>query len=209
MMRFEYGTALYTERQESGFIGIQPDRLGTGSSGPALEVAMPFGLFGRPLDPDLDPNGAVTGGANVLTLSDGDEGFTLPTGDPRFAALLPDVDKGGAGLYATVRSGTDMRVAYLLFSGDGSFTLHVPYGGGKAHVFTVDLDEGVMRLAHGEGPMVELSATGVALGGAGGNLVVTEQGLEAFLQAVGTALAALNQPVGPVPTLTATKATAV
>jgi hypothetical protein len=204
-MRFEYGTALYTERQESGFIGIQPDRLGTGSSGPALEVAMPFGLLGRPLDPDLDPNGTVTVGANVLTLSDGDEAFTLPTGDPRFAALLPDVDKGGAGLYATVRAGSETRVAYLLFAGDGSFTLKVPYEGGKAHLFTVDLGAGVMRLVHGEGPMVELSATGVALGGAGGKPVVTDQGLAEFLQAVSTALGALNQPVGPVPQLTASQ----
>jgi hypothetical protein len=207
-MHFEYGTVLFTERQESGFIGIQPDRLGTGSSGPALEVAMPFGLLGRPLDPDLDPSGTVTAGANVLTLSDGDEGFTLPTGDPRFAALLPDVDKGGAGLYATVRAGSETRVAYLLFSGDGSFTLKVPYEGGKAHMFTVDLGANVVRLAHGEGPMVELSATGVALGGTGGKLVVTDQGLADFLQAVSTALGALNQPVGPVPTLTATKVTA-
>ncbi len=208
-MRLEYGTALFTERQESGFIGIQPDRLGAGSSGPALEVAMPFGLIGRPLDPDLDPNGTVTVGANVLVLADGDEAFTLPSGDPRFAKLLPDVDKGGAGLYATVRAGRDLRVAYLLFAGDGSFTLKVPYAGGKAHVFTVDLSAGVMRLAHGEGPVVELSQAGVALGGAGGHAVVTDQGLQAFLQAVSTALGNLNQPVGPVPPLTATQATAV
>jgi hypothetical protein len=208
-MRLEYGTALYTERQDSGFIGIQPDRLGKGSSGPALEVALPFGLLARPLDPDLDPNGTVTVGANVLVLSDGDEGFTLPTGDPRFATALPDVDKGGAGLYATVQAGTELRVAYLLFAGDGSFTLKVPYAGGKAHVFTVDLGAGVMRLAHGEGPVVELSETGVALGGTGGHPVVTEQGLQAFLVAVSTALGALNQPVGPAPPLTATQATAV
>jgi hypothetical protein len=211
-MRLEYGTALYSERQESGFIGIQPDRLGSGSSGPALEVAMPFGLLGRPLDPDLDPSGSVTVGANVLVLGDGDEGFTLPTGDPRFASLLPDVDKGGAGLYATIsggQGGSDLRVAYLLFAGDGSFTLNVPYAGGKAHVFTIDLGAGVMRLVHGEGPLVELSAAGVAIGGTGGQPVVTDQGLQAFLQAVSTALGALNQPVGPVPPLTATKATAV
>jgi len=81
-MKLEYGTALFTERQESGFIGIQPDRHGAGAGGPALEVAMPFGLIGRPLDPDRDPSGAVKVGANVLVFSDGDEGFALPTGDP-------------------------------------------------------------------------------------------------------------------------------
>jgi hypothetical protein len=208
-MHLEYGTALYTERHESGFIGIQPDRLGKSSSGPALEVMMPFGLLGRPLDPDLDPSGTVTVGANVLALYDGDEGFTLPAGDPRFAKQLPDVDKGGAGLYATVRSGSALRVAYLLFTGDGSFTLKVPYGGSKAHLFTIDLGAGVLRLVHGEGPVVELSPAGVALGGIGGSPVVTEQGLQAFLQTVSTALAALNQPVGTVPPLTASKVTAV
>jgi hypothetical protein len=208
-MRLQYGTALYTERQESGFLGIQPDRLGTGSSGPALEVLMPFGVLGRPIDPDLDPSGTVTVGANVLQLADGDEGFTLPTGDPRFAKLLPDVDKGGAGLYATVQAGSDRRVAYLLFGGDGSFTLQVPYAGGKAHVVSIDLGTGVIRLAHGEGPVVELNATGVALGGKGGQAIVTDQGLQAFLEAVSTALGALNQPVGPAPKVAATKATAV
>lgn len=208
-MDLEYGTALFTERQESGFIGIQPDRHGPSSSGPALEVMMPFGLLGRPLDPDLDPGGAVTIGANVLLLADGDEGFTLPAGDPRFAKLLPDVDKGGAGLYATVRAGTELRVAYLLFAGDGSFTLKVPYGGGKAHLFTIDLTMGVLRLVHGEGPVIELNAAGAVLGGTGGHAVVTEQGLADFLQAVSTALANLKQPVGPVPPLTAGKATAL
>jgi hypothetical protein len=170
---------------------------------------MPFGLLGRPLDPDVDPSGTVTIGANVLALGDGDEGFTLPTGDARFAKLLPDVDKGGAGLYATVLAGTERRIAYLLFGGDGSFTLKVPYTSGKAHVISIDLGAGALRLAHGEGPVLEVGAAGVALGGAGGQRVVTDQGLAVFLQAVSTALAALHQPVGPVPTLTATKATAV
>jgi hypothetical protein len=204
----EYGTALFTERQESGFIGIQPDRLGEGAGGPALEVVMPFGLLGRPHDPDLDAQGAVKVGANVLALADGDEGFTLPTGDPRFAKLLPDVDKGGAGLYATVRAGAEARVAYLLFASDGSFTLKVPYGGGKAHVIAVDLGAGVLRLAHGEGPSVEVSSAGVALGGGGGHALVTEQGLGAFLGAVSTALGDLGKPVGPVPPLVATIVTA-
>ena len=50
-MYLEHGTALHTERRESGFIGIQPDRFGKNSSRPALEVMVPFGLLGRPLDP--------------------------------------------------------------------------------------------------------------------------------------------------------------
>jgi hypothetical protein len=207
-MRFEYGTALYTERQDSGFIGVQPDRQGRKSGGPALEVMMPFGLLGRPLDPDLDPQGTVIVGANVLVAYDGDEGFTLPAGDPRFAAALPDVDKGGAGLYATVRAGTELRVAYLLFGGDGSFTLTVPYDGGKAHTIAIDLSAAVISLVHGEGPSITVSASGVALGGTGGKAVVTDQGLAAFLSAVATALGGLGKPVGPVPPLTSTNVTA-
>jgi len=207
-VKLEYGTALFTERQESGFIGIQPDRHGAGAGGPALEVAMPFGLIGRPLDPDRDPSGAVKVGANVFVFSDGDEGFALPTGDPRFAKLLPDVDKGGAGLCATVRAGSELRVAYLLFAGDGSFTLKVPYERGKAHVIAVDVAAGELRLVHGEGPSVTVKASGVELGGAGGKPVVTDQGLGDFLQAVSTALGALGKPVGSVPPLAATKTTA-
>ena len=210
-MQFDYGTALYTERQDSGFMGVQPDRYGQGSGGPALEVMLPFGLLGRPLDPDLDPSGAVVVGANVLAVSDGDEGFTLPTGDPRFAQAMPDIDKGGAGLYSTVRDGTDLRVPYLLFRGDGSFTLNVPYAGGNAHTITVDVAAGEISLTHGSGVSLSITADAIQLGGAAGKALVVDDGLSDYLNAVSAALSALgNPPASPVPTtLTATKATAI
>jgi hypothetical protein len=124
---------------------------------------------------------------------------------------MPDVDKGGAGIYATVRDGTNLRVAYLLFAGDGSFTLKVPNAAGSAHVIAVDLAAGEIRLTHGSGLSLTVTAAGVELGGSGGKAVVVDDGLSEYLSAVSAALTALgNPPASPVPTtLTATKATAI
>lgn len=214
----DYRTVRMTERTTGGFINIQPDRYGAQAGGPAYPAILPYGLFGRPRNPEPSSDDAATGGGlgcEAVVFTDGSEGFAMASTDARLMPLLPDTGQGGAGICALLDDGSTKGAAYMFFAGGGiapvvagSFTLHVPLGS-KTYLLEVDLANERIRITHGDGLYIEVTPSKVTLGGAGGHPVVTDQGLTAFLSAVSTALSALGKPVGPAPTLAATKVEAL
>jgi hypothetical protein len=171
-------------------IKIQPDRYGDENGGPAVDCVLPFGIWCRPRDPDMDPNGLLKVGSGVLYGSDGDEEFVLPVADPRYVVKLPDPGKGGLVLYSTVLVGTFLDVSTVWLKPDGSLATRSPYSSGtKAHSITVSAGaDGALRLTHGEGMLVEVSKDHVELGGTGGSGVVYDSGaLTTFFNAVAAA----------------------
>lgn len=108
-----------TEYDEDGFLGIQCDPDGDGSVGvPAYEFAGPFGLYSRPLDPELGADGtSVALGSQLLTLVEGQEWTGIPLHDPRVVIQLPALQKGETivhgSRYNFVRFHADGRISQM------------------------------------------------------------------------------------------------
>lgn len=223
-IRWDMLSVRFSERDDKGFINLQPTYYGEATGGPAVEAHFALGTFGRPLDPDPDVDAKNQGtGATALVGELGDELFVVPLQDPRYIPLLPDPGKGGAGLYGCI-GGALPAVAYMLFWGaggqnpigvtpqggggpkpPGSFTLRVPYASGqKACLIEVDLtepDEPEIRITHGDGPLIRITKDEVQLGDTGGSKVVVDDGsLLAYLAAVGA-----PHGLTPPPSITASK----
>lgn len=224
MLTLSYQTSRLSAVNDNGFLQIQPDYFGGtdadgvgGAGGVSFEAFHPFGVFSRPLDPDVDEEGNLKLGGNLLVAEQGSQGFAMPCTDPRFAGLVSDPGKGGGGLALPVIDGTWKGLATAFFSGQegadgkamGSFTVRVPYAqGAKTHLIEVDLTNARIRLTHGDGPIVEITAAGVALGAAGGQPVMIDAGFTAWLGQLVTALAAGGIVVPSPPTVAATLVTA-
>lgn len=209
--RFDYGTCMFTTRLDNGYFGVQPDRHGgQDAGGPAVEMMSPFGLFGRPQDPDLDQDGNLKAGANALVMEHGGEEFVMPCVDLRWGKLLPDPGKGGSGLYAATKIGGHLDVTTIVLSGDdGSIKLKVPFSNGsKSNQFEVT--DTSIKATHADGPSLELSSTGVDAGGPGGAAVMlANAAMASYFTALNTALTALGHPVPPPVSYAATKVRAV
>jgi hypothetical protein len=124
MIDWRFGLSRFSERNTDGFISIQPDWYGDETDdggGESLEVIHPYGFRSRPRDPDIDPETKAALGAGLLYAFDGDEGFALPTQDPRHASLLEDEGKGGAQVYAVNDSGAVSRL--FMAGSTGNITL--------------------------------------------------------------------------------------
>lgn len=212
----DFRSIRFSEKAANGFINLQPDYYGTEGAGPALEGAFHGGIWGRPMDPDTDPDTSGQGvGANALYLSAGSNGRMMPLHDPRFFPLLPDPGKGGWGFYGQVNVGGTKMVPYARFVGEGggmtagSLEIKVPYSGGaKAHTLTIDLGANAITLTHGDtGVKVELGPTKVILGAdAGGALVIDMGGsFTTWVANVIAALASLGRTVDPPVDFVATK----
>jgi hypothetical protein len=135
-----------TAYDPDGILGLQPEYTGEqagpdAGGGPALVAAHPFGLLSRPRDPEVDPAGNPSVGANLLVAYDGDEGFALPTGDPRALAKLTEITKGSTVLYADTDTPALLRL--LLDAAAGRLTASSPGG------TTLTLENGAINLAAG------------------------------------------------------------
>jgi hypothetical protein len=130
MMDWRFGLARFSERNIDGFVTVQPDWYGDDAEddggGEALEVIHPYGFRSQPRDPDVDPETKAAKGAGLLYVFDGDEGFALPTQDPRHAALLSNEQKGGAQMYGVNDAGQLSSVIIIGTTGDITTT----HGGG-------------------------------------------------------------------------------
>jgi hypothetical protein len=207
MLRIDYQSVWQTVPREGGFFGVQPDYYGEGNAGGRdLEIILPFGLFGRPADAEVDESAQVKVAANTLVLSDGSsEAFALPCGDPRFVQFAPDPGKGGGGLAYGVTDGDYKGAAYLMFAGAGidtpagSVKIDVPYSQGALH-HSFEMTAGdKITIRHGSGTVFEMNDAGVKitrgtvvfeftdtgvkitggnieLGGSGGNKVMVDNG---------------------------------
>lgn len=121
-MDWRFGLCVFSERSSDGFVNLQPDWFGEDENddggGEALESIHPYGFRSRPRDPETAPDGKGRLGAGLLYVFDGDEGFALPTQDPRHAALLEDEGKGGAQVYSVNNAGAVSRVFLAGSTGD-------------------------------------------------------------------------------------------
>jgi hypothetical protein len=116
---------------DDGFLGVQVDTHGRDDAGvPPFQALMPYGLIGRPLDPESNGEGS-----NVLFWEDGDESHCIALNDPRVQTVAPQATKGSVGL-------CNARGAFFLLDyDDDTATLYVPVdSGSKAHVITVGKD---------------------------------------------------------------------
>lgn len=152
---WDIGTALLTEYDDDGFIGVQVDTFGDGGSAP-FELHHPLGTLARPRDPDADGVGCP-----VLFWREGSNGRNVHAwllDDPRAAAFLPQQKKGGA------IAGFSMAGSWDQHDGDdGTKTIYVPYDftdasdpttAQKAHLIQVGVDSNgdpLVHIGHGEG----------------------------------------------------------
>jgi hypothetical protein len=169
MMDWRFGLARFCERNVDGFVTIQPDWYGgengdeDDGGGEALEVIHPYGFRSQPRDPDIDPETKTAKGAGLLYVFDGDEGFALPTQDPRDAGLLEDEGKGGAQMYAVTNAGAVSRV--FMAGSTGNITIQF-----------------------GSDATITLTSTGIVLTGTGGSPAALAKAAE--LQSFATSVVA-------------------
>jgi len=128
-------TALVTETDDDGFIGIQPDVHGEDPAMSPFELHHPYGFASRAADPDEDGVGC-----SMLKAYDGDDGHGWLADDPRYVSGLPELEKGGSVFYG----GRTAAPTWLLTEGeDGSVQLYVPYAlsaGVPTKAFTLRFD---------------------------------------------------------------------
>lgn len=127
----ELGVAVATFYDDDGFLGVQCDVYGEGDAGmPPYQGLAPYGFYGRPRDPGADGKGA-----NVLYWNDGDESHAIALNDPRVAAVLPTLPKGGS-----VHHGG--WGGFAIWDDDAeTYTVYCPFDdAAKAHVLTIGKD---------------------------------------------------------------------
>lgn len=123
VLQFDFGTAILSEYDRDGFLGIAIDHYGDdGAGAPPAEAHHPLGFAARPMDPDQSgPKATVTGGATVLHFFEGQRGHAIALQDHRHPA--PRLPKGGSAQYSP---GTP--VASAAFDQSGNYHLTVPSG---------------------------------------------------------------------------------
>lgn len=160
-----------------GALKVGVDLLGVEGSGRQLEPLQPLGLYARPDDPDA-VGGVATNGSGALFGFLGDDGFVMPTTDPRTIGKVPQVKKGGTVLY-------NGRGCFLHMDGEtGATMLYVPYANGtKAMVVSIDVSPGGqenIQIRHGDGHGVSLLGSGeVAINNRAGDagIVIDDSGI--------------------------------
>lgn len=165
MVTWDFRFCVLTERSEDGFVMLAADPYGeegalAGATVP-LESASPFGFLSVPRDPDTDGAGNVSaaGACGLLVLEHGGQDYAIPVQDPRYAAALPPVKKGGSMQYATL---PELKVAFSLFDGDnGTYQVYVPVGdSGHTIALNAQSDAESITIQHAKGHAVTLDKDG-------------------------------------------------
>lgn len=160
---FEYGLAVLTEYKSKAF-RIAADMFSSAfepGSGRTHQSVQPLGIIARPRDPDTDPTtGQPSKGAGVLFFRQGEEGFAIPTTDPRILDKIPEQKKGGTCLHS---SGSAVSIVNI--DGDhGSISILVPYSNGtKTMSINVSVNEAGqenIQIRHGDGHGLQIDAAG-------------------------------------------------
>ncbi len=167
-------TAVYAR---SGFCTVQVESL-SGGNLDFMPLHHPLGFKARPRDPDTNENGC-----GVLIAYEGERLHAWAHEDARFLSLLPDEGAGGSLQYAIRKDGSAFRASTLRLIGDGadkgapgSLEIKVPYASGaKSHLIEIDLDKGEIRVTHGDGPAILMTASSVKIS-APGDIDIEAQG---------------------------------
>lgn len=201
-LEFDYGTCV-SSTWDGGSLKVGVDHLGEQGSGRPLLPLQPLGLYARPLDPTM-VGGRVMKGAGALYGYQGDDGFVMPTTDPRLIDLIPKIGKGGTVLYGAG--------PFMTMGGEdvlGSVMVLVPYkkvngSNTKSMVLSFDVStDGTenIQLTHGEGHGLKLlgdSNKSILLGSANGQatLMIDNNGINLIgkTKVVGGGLVVGNAP---------------
>lgn len=192
MLEWDVGKAILSAH-EDGFPHAQFDAEGGDEAGAAqCEMLSPFGLDGRPRDPEADADGIPGVGATALRAIEGRTQHILVMGDPRATEALPQLEKGSARLYAHL---ADNKVTWLRLDGaTGNAKLRVPVGNDESTV-EVDGSTGDITLTHQGGTVVVVKSASVELGAATGGVPLAKASIvEAWAATVETRLSSLGKP---------------
>lgn len=207
---FDVGQVILTEPDADGIVHVGVDVPGGEEAGSALfESHHPFGLDGRPRDPDKGADGRTVLGCSVLHGYFGNDRHAWPLGDPRALVKLPVLPKGSTRVWCD--TGRPELPAMVLDGDTGSWTLACPHlGGGSSSSIRVDVGApGAEEIAArvGSKTMLVVRALETVVGGdalarpvAHADTVV---GLVTALQAAAAALAAFAIPPSPLTPLAA------
>jgi hypothetical protein len=174
----------------------------------SAEVHSPFGLDGRPRDPDTNTDGTSGIGATAMRAIEGRTQHMLVFGDPRCTDALPTLEKGSARLYGHLAGN---KVAWVVIDGTtGTLTAHVPIGAGASEI-TIDGATGDITATHQAGTKVAVKADGAYVGDTVGafNLLLDNGVLTAYFATVESRFASLGQSGTPPVGYAATKAKGV
>ena len=165
-----------------GFVTAQLDMNGTDANCSSdLEVHYPYGLYGRPLDPVVDPltNIDYNAAGQALLAFEGSTIHVWPQEDIRMIPAIPTPEKGGSIQYG----GQPSSVGYASFDGKtGAYTLKVP------PTATITIECGTTN--------VTISPTGVSINnGAVSDAVTLKNGVGATLDAITAALVVLGTAI--------------
>ena len=148
-LRWELSTAILTEYDDDGFIGVQIDPHGTQPGMTYSELHHAFGFMARPVAPNSEGVGC-----NLLQAWEGDELHCWLAADPRYIAALPELSEGSSVQYSS-------RGAFgLLDAEEDTWTKYVPVefnAAGtptKAHLIQVGIDgngKRVINIVHADG----------------------------------------------------------
>ncbi len=191
-LELEVGKAILSA-YEDGFLHAQFDANGDDPAAAQAEVLSPFGLDGRPRDPEADTDGVPGVGATAIRAIEGRGQHMLVMGDPRATEALPALEKGSSRLYAHLDGN---KVTWLRLDGaTGSAKLRVPVGSGESTV-EVNASTGDITLTHQGGAVLVVKAATVELGAAtGGTPLALATPVTTWATAVNSALATLGQTI--------------
>ena len=163
-LELEVGKAILSA-YEDGFLHAQFDANGDDPAAAQAEVLSPFGLDGRPRDPEADADGVPGVGATAIRAIEGRGQHMLVMGDPRATEALPALEKGSSRLYAHLDGN---KVTWLRLDGaTGSAKLRVSVGNSESTV-EVNGSTGDISLTHQGGTVLVVKTASVELGAASG-----------------------------------------
>jgi hypothetical protein len=168
MIELDFAPLVRADRDDEGFPVAQPDVFcEPGSGAQPCELFHFWGHFGYPHDGVTDGSGEVDPQQTSRCLYGwgNDVGHAFALSDPRVVPKLPAVGQGVSGCYGGKLDAPS--VAY--FDEHGSYRITVPYAGGSAKACTITVNVGAagaesIEIAHGDGPTVLVTASGIAMG---------------------------------------------
>lgn len=142
-----------SEVDEQGWLSVQVNAYGPSAARSGMLLHSPYGLLGRPLDPDEE------GACKALTAREGDQDHAIATVDLRVLKKLPQPKKGGSvqfgadGGFGEFNPETHTWTLYIPvdFDGEGKAT--------KAHLLQIGKDTNGKRcitLLHADGPAISI-----------------------------------------------------
>lgn len=189
----DVGQAILTTYAD-GFMAVGIDVPGGDVSGTStFDARFPYGMFGRPRDPDVSPDNTTRIGATTLYGYNGQQRNAWVCDDPRVWPKLPQASKGTWGAYAD--TGRADITVMVLDGTTGSFALRVPHSGDGVSRVLVDIGtpgaEEIL-LANGGGCELAVKALEVVIGDTLAALALTKDtaflALKAALQTFAGAL---------------------